>query len=77
MSVLITTLPVAVPTPEVGVLKVIIGDAGYPLPLEAILTVPIPESVVTIVAVAAAPTPYVVYPTPVVLHLPNLCGTLP
>ena len=53
-----TTLPVAVPTPEVGVLKYNSGAVGYPLPLLVIVTYVIPELEVTKVAVAAAPIPW-------------------
>ena len=67
LSVVTESLPIAVPTPEVGVAKVIVGADGYPLPPEIIETNPIPEDEVTNIAVAAAPTPYVVYPTPVIV----------
>ena len=57
--------PDAVPTPDDGVVNVRVGSIAYPLPLDAILTVPIPAEFVTKYAVAAAPTPYVVEPTPI------------
>ena len=43
----IFALPIAVPTPEVGVVNVNVGLIAYPLPLDAILTVPIPAEVLT------------------------------
>ena len=64
-AALTKTLPVAVPTPEVGVVKNNVGAVGYPLPGEVSVTVPIPASSVTNNAVAAAPTPYDVEPIPV------------
>ena len=67
-SVLMLTLPTAVPTPDVGVLKNIVGFLAYPLPLEAMLITPIPAESVTRTAVAAAPTPYDVDPTPVIVE---------
>ena len=65
---LIITLPTAVPTPDVGVLKNILGFFAYPLPLEVMLIAPIPAESVTRTAVAAAPTPYDVDPTPVIVE---------
>ena len=62
------TLPTAVPTPDVGILKNIVGFLAYPLPLEAMLITPIPAESVTRTAVAAAPTPYDVDPTPVIVE---------
>ena len=67
-SVLMLTLPTAVPTPDVGILKNIVGFLAYPLPLEAMLITPIPAESVTRTAVAAAPTPYDVDPTPVIVE---------
>ena len=54
---LISVLPVAVLIPDVGVWNIRSGFVGYPLPLDAILTFPIPVEFVIKYAVAAAPTP--------------------
>ena len=68
---LIKTLPVAVPIPEVGVLKNKVGAVGYPLPAEVSVTIPTPvlPPPVTNIAVAAAPTPYDVDPTPKIVSV--------